>query len=113
MELNGFNTVMLIFGLHNILKTNIIDVFSYYNSKQKTHTIQGGCFIIRTITVHPSDTKLIYTKYYSIRTVVIIRRLLKVSRHVQNTSISVVQHNVIFLVINLRYQFMCSVVQDY
>ena len=49
-------------------------------------TIQGGCFIILTMNktnsaLNTSYIKLIYTKYYSIRTVVIIREeFLKVSR---------------------------------
>ena len=42
------------------------------------HAIQGGCFIIRTMNktnsaLITSDIKLIYTKYYSIRTVEINR----------------------------------------
>ena len=82
-ELNSFNTVMLIFGLYCIiLKMNIVDVFSTVLQRPLNSTfmstIQGGCFIIRTMNktngaLNTSDIKLIDTKYYSIRTVVIIR----------------------------------------
>ena len=56
------------------------NVFSYHNSKLNINfmlTIQGGCFIIRTMNktdsaLNTSDIKLIYTKY-SIGTYVINR----------------------------------------
>ena len=61
---------MLIFDLQHT------DVLSFYNPNSAVMpTIQGGCFIIRSmnitnIALNTSDIKLIYTKYYSIRTVV-------------------------------------------
>ena len=54
MEVNGFKTDMLMIDLQH--PENELDVFSYYNSK-----------------LNNSGIKLIYTKYYSIRNVVINR----------------------------------------
>ena len=71
MELNGFDTVMLICGLQHPEY-----VFSYYNSKLNVcayyPSLEDGCFIIRTMNKTNSALKhkQNYTKYSINRTVV-------------------------------------------
>ena len=46
---NGFNTVILIFGLQHPEMNIITDVFSYYKVLQTQRVSQDGCLIIRTM----------------------------------------------------------------
>ena len=95
---------------------NIIDVFSYYNSKLNVYAYYPRRLLYYSI------LNKNYTKYYSInRTVVINRGEFLKSVYVGSKQvpwmarpfITFFQHLVTLYLINLRYQFMCSVIQDY